>query len=239
MREEENIRGEVLSALYAAAEEEYRRFNRSLIPGDIAPILGVRIPALRKIAKKIAAEKGREYLKALSQAEKTGRVYYEELLLHGMMIGYLDCRRKEREKLLTAFIPVIDNWSVCDSSCITYKFMKTDREEWFAYLHSYVGSEGEYAVRFALVCMLNFFVTEPFVDRVLKVLEEVRHEGYYVKMAAAWTVSVCYTKFPEETLGFFKNNALDDFTHNKAIQKIRESLQVSREEKEALKKWRR
>lgn len=237
MRDEQNMAGEVRSLLHASAEEEYRRFNRSLIPGNIAPILGVRIPALRKIAKKIAKEKGREYLEELYQAEETGRVFYEELLLHGMIIGYLDCGRGEREKLLAAFIPAIDNWSVCDSSCITYKFMKTDMEEWFAYLRGYVGSEGEYEVRFAIVCMLNFFVTEQFILRVLKVLEEVRHEGYYVKMAVAWAVSVCYVKFPEEAFEFLKDNQLDDFTHNKAIQKIRESLQVSREEKEALKKW--
>lgn len=237
MREKQNIAVEVRSFLNVSAEEEYKRFNRSLIPGDIAPILGVRIPVLRKIAKKIAKDRGREYLEELYEAEKKGQVCYEELLLHGMVIGYLDCRIEERKRLLDLFIPFIDNWSVCDSSCITYKFMKGDMEEWFAYLCGYVGSQEEYGVRFAIVCMLNFFVTEQFIFRVLKVLEEVRHEGYYVKMAAAWAVSVCYVKFPEAALEFLKNNALDDFTHNKAIQKIRESLQVSTEEKEALKKW--
>ena len=61
----------------------------------------------------------------------------------------------------------------------------------------------------------------------------------YVKMAAAWAVSVCYVKFPEKTEVFLRKNLLDDFTHNKAIQKIRESYRVSKEEKERLKELRR
>ncbi len=230
-----NIINEIRKTLYDCAEESYRDFNRSLIPGDIAPILGVRIPKLRKIAKKAAKENGREYLGALLKEERGGHVFYEELLLHGMIIGYLKCERKEREKLLNEFVPVIDNWSVCDSSCITYKFMKTDMEEWFDYLLRYVNDEREYAVRFAVVCMLNYFITETFVDRVVDILEKLQHEGYYVKMAVAWALSVCYVKFPKKMKLFFKNNELDDFTCNKAIQKIRDSLQVSREEKEMLK----
>ena len=58
-------------------------------------------------------------------------------------------------------------------------------------------------------------------------------------MAAAWAVSVCYVKFPEKTEVFLRKNLLDDFTHNKAIQKIRESYRVSKEDKERLKELRR
>ena len=64
--------------------------------------------------------------------------------------------------------------------------------------------------------------------------EKVKHEGYYVKMAVAWAVSICYIKYPKETVEDLKKNTLDDFTHNKAIQKIRESYRVSEEEKENL-----
>ena len=46
---------------------------------------------------------------------------------------------------------------------------------------------------------------------------------------------MCYVKFPQKTRKFLENDTLDDFTHNKAIQKIRESYRVSKEEKEELK----
>ncbi len=60
-----------------------------------------------------------------------------------------------------------------------------------------------------------------------------------MKMAVAWAISVCYVKFSEKTEEFLRKNTLDDFTHNKAIQKIRESYRVSKEDKERLNQWKR
>lgn len=53
-------------------------------------------------------------------------------------------------------------------------------------------------------------------------------------MASTWLISVCIAKFPEETFIFFKDNALDVKTQNKAIQKSRESFRVSKEHKALL-----
>ena len=65
-----------------------------------------------------------------------------------------------------------------------------------------------------------------------------------MKMAVAWAVSVCYVKFPEKTRVLLERESeeaggLPDWTHNKAIQKIRESRRVSPEEKEALNRLKR
>ena len=165
---------------------------------------------------------------------------YEELMVRGMMIGYARLSKEEQRRELEAFVPYINNWAICDCCCATYKFMKKGQEEWFAFLKVYADSVQEYEIRFALVSMLDFFINEEYIDQVLEILGKVRHEGgYYVKMAAAWAVSVCYVKFPEKTEVFLRKNLLDDFTHNKAIQKIRESYRVSKEEKERLKELRR
>lgn len=222
-----------------AVDDEYRDFNKSLVPGETAPMLGVRLPLLREMSKKIAKENGREYIQILQKAEKEGNIYHEELLLHGTMIGYLKCNVKERKKLLDAFIPYINNWAVCDSSCMTYKFMKKDTEEWFSYLLKYANSDKEYDIRFAVVSMLDHFVTEEFIDRVLGVISRIHHDAYYVKMAAAWAVSVCYVKFPQETEVLLREGKLDDFTQNKSIQKIRESYRVSKEDKDRLLAYKR
>ena len=117
--------------------------------------------------------------------------------------------------------------------------MKKNQEEWFSFLEPYLNSSQEYEIRFAVVCLLDFFVQEAFIDRILNCFSDIHHEGYYVKMAVAWAVSVCYVKFPEKTEEFLLKNTLDDFTHNKAIQKIRESYRVSREEKEELNRLKR
>ena len=102
-----------------------------------------------------------------------------------------------------------------------------------------MSSTQEYEIRFAVVCLLDFFIQEDFIDRILSFFSSIHHDGYYVKMAIAWAVSVCYVKFPEKTESFLLQNTLDDFTHNKAIQKIRESFRVSKEKKEKLKQWKR
>lgn len=230
---------EIRKVLYENIDEKYKDFNKSLVPGETAPMLGVRLPVLRDIAKKIAKENGREYLQALIIEETKAQVYHEELLLHGITIGYLKCDIPERTELLDAFVPYIDNWAVCDSSCMTYKFMKKDTQYWFDYLLNYAKRLNEYEIRFAVVCMLDHFVTEDYIEPVLEVMRTIRHEGYYVKMAVAWAVSVCYVKFPEQTMKLFTENALDDFTHNKSIQKIRESYRVSKDDKELLNKLKR
>ena len=230
---------DIRALLRESADEKYMEFNSSLVPGETTPMLGVRMPKIREIAKKIAKENGREYILAVKAAEERGDVYQEEFLLHGIVIGYLKCDIKERMELLDEFVPVISNWAVCDCSCMTYKFMKKDAEEWFSYITKYLDSGEEYQIRFAVVCMLDHFVTDDFIDQVIRVMGQIKHEGYYVKMAVAWAVSVCFVKFPDRTRAFLQDNEMDDFTQNKSIQKIRESYRVSKEDKEWVKTLKR
>ena len=117
--------------------------------------------------------------------------------------------------------------------------MRDFPEEWMPFIKIYLASKQEYELRFAVVCLLDFFVNETYIEQVLDVLVQVHHDGYYVKMAVAWAISVCYVKFPEKTEKILEENLLDDFTHNKSIQKIRESYRVTKENKERLQKMRR
>lgn len=230
----DQIVAHIREQLYASADDSYKDFNRSLVPGEIAPMLGVRVPKLRDIAKQIAKSDGDTYIDAIKCLESKHQAYHEELMLHGMVIGYMKCDTDTRKRLLNEFVPMIDNWAVCDSSCMTYKFMKKDPGDWYPYLQNFLTCREEYSIRFAVVAFLDHFVNEEYIDLILSDLKAVRHEGYYVKMAVAWALSVCYVKFPEKTERLFTENILDDFTHNKAIQKIRESYRVTKEEKERL-----
>ena len=64
-------------------------------------------------------------------------------------------------------------------------------------------------------------------------------EEYYVKMAIAWLIAECFTKFPEETLGFLKSTKLPKWTFNKTISKICDSYRVDDEMKELLRRMRK
>ena len=232
MKESNQITAWLRGELQKHIDETYKQFHTSLVPG-LTKMMGVRIPILRELAKKAAKE---DYYGFIEDFQPE---IYEEVMIRGMMIGYAKFSMEEQKRELKKFIPLINNWAVCDSCCTTYKFIKKNQEEWFSFLEPYLNSSQEYKIRFAVVCLLDFFVQEAFIDRILNCFSDIHHEGYYVKMAVAWAVSVCYVKFPEKTEEFLLKNTLDDFTHNKAIQKIRESYRISKEEKERLNQWKR
>ena len=95
--------------------------------------------------------------------------------------------------------------------------MKKDQEYWYGYLQKWLKSSREYEIRFGVVCLLDFFINEAYIDAVLEEMKKIHHDGYYVKMAVAWAVSICYIHFPEKTQKLLKENSLDDWTHNKTI----------------------
>lgn len=205
--------------LMELVDENYRQFTSALIP-NINNVLGVRIPELRKMARQLAQADWRTYL------ERADDVYFEEIMLQGLVIGYVKTNIEEVLSYVAKFVPKIDNWSVCDSFCIGLKFTATNRERVWEFLQPYLKSDQEYDIRFGVVMLLDYYVEEAYIHQVLQWLDCIKHEGYYVKMAVAWAVSICYVKHPEPTLAFLTHNSLDDFTYNKSLQKITESLRV-------------
>lgn len=218
--------------LFNLAEPDYQQFSTRLLPG-IDHILGVRVPILRKIAQKIAKGDWRSYLKTADDQ------YIEEIMLQGMVIGYAKCDVEERLAYISAFVPKINCWSVCDVFCNGLKFAKTNKREVWEFLQPYFSAKDEYLQRFAAVMLLEFFIDLEYIDHVLAALDQIKHEGYYVKMAVAWAISICYIKLPQPVMAYLKENALDDFTYNKALQKITESLRIDAQTKKILRDMKR
>lgn len=230
---------EIKMRLEQIAEEDYKKFNENLLPGT-EHVLGVRMPKLRALAKEVAKEDFRTYLdEAHEKISADKGSYHEEIMLEGLVIAYAKMELEERFFYLDRFVPKIHNWAVCDCCSNTYKFMEKYQEESFAYIDKYLHSQREYELRFGIVSLLDHFMNDTYIDQVLAICECTRHEGYYVKMAVAWTLSICYVKYPAKTRMLLEKNTMDDFTHNKTIQKIRESYRVSKEEKEGLKNLKR
>ena len=228
---------EIREQLRSLSEEDYKEFNRKLIPG-VKHVMGIRLPAMRKLAREAAKEDFRSYLE--EAREKIGpESFHEEIMMQGLILGYAKMDREERSRYLDEFVPKIGNWAVCDSCVTGYKFMEKDPEYWFDYLRKFQDSREEFELRFMIVAMMSHFVDKEHIDEILEYCGKIRHEGYYTKMGVAWTVQVCYVKFPDKTRRFLEQDTMDDFTHNKAIQKIRESYRVSREEKEELNRLKR
>lgn len=205
--------------IFDRAEEDYKKFQSGPIPGEDR-MLGVRLPHLRELAKEIAKEDWRGYLKT-AQSD-----YYEEILLQGLVIGYGKAEPEETLRYATEFIPKITNWAICDSFCTGLKTAKKNPKLVWDFIQPYLHSTKEFELRFGVIMMLAHFINDEYIDEVLSLLDSIRHDGYYVKMGVAWAVSVCFVKYPEKTMAYLKASNLDNFTYNKSLQKIIESYRV-------------
>ena len=228
----EQITETVRARLGALAEPDFAAFQAKLIP-TVAPerILGVRSPALRALAKELRRQgKGAAFLDALPHA------FLEENMLHAFLLN----EEKDLAALLprlTAFLPEIDNWAVCDG--LAPKAFKKAPEAAFALVRGWLKSEREYTVRFGLVTLLRFYLDEEFRPEGLELAAGLRREEYYIRMANAWYFSFALIKQYEAALPYLTERRLDPWTHNKAIQKAVESFRISAERKARLKALRR
>lgn len=228
MNDKESVRRELLSL----AEEKYQKFASGLIP-NCNNLIGVRIPNIRKIAKRIAKENPIEYLGNIND------IYFEETMLKALIIGNMKDDIEIVLEQVALFIPKVSNWSICDSFCNELKIVRSHKEIVWKFLQKYWQSEEPYEIRVAVVIFLFHFIEKKYLDDLMFVFDVIKNDDYYVKMAVAWAISMCFVKFPKETMEYLKNNNLDKETYNKALQKIRESLQVDKETKELIKTMKR
>ena len=212
-------------------DSEYAKFNQKLCPDTKKKMLGIRVPVLRKLAQKIVKEYNwQEFLK---QADDN---YFEEVLLQGLVIGYAKIPIDEKLEYIKWFVPKIDSWAISDTFCPTLKIKPQDLPKVWEFIQSYLNASQEFYVRFAVIMMLDYYITDEYVDNVIEKLDKISHEGYYVKMAVAWTVCEIGIKFNEKAMKYLKGeNHLDKFTFNKALQKMRESYRIDPKQKEILK----
>eukprot|EP00831_Metopus_contortus_P058888 TRINITY_DN5097_c0_g1_i6.p1 TRINITY_DN5097_c0_g1~~TRINITY_DN5097_c0_g1_i6.p1 ORF type:complete len:170 (-),score=25.43 TRINITY_DN5097_c0_g1_i6:146-655(-) len=119
------------------------------------------------------------------------------------------------------------------------KIVTKHQDTFWKFIQPYLDSDREFFVRFGVVMLLSYYVDEEHISLVLERLDSITHEGYYVKMAVAWAVSVCYVKFPNITHAHLENSSLDNATYNKAIQKICESYRADEEAKNILRGMKR
>ncbi len=212
------------------ADIKYRDFQAKIIKDDNVNLIGIRIPDLKKIAKFISKNDYMEFIK-LNRHE-----FYEENVLHGLILGYIKVPTDELLKLVDEFIPYIDNWATNDITDSNLKAFKTID---VSHVLNYVKSSNPWEVRFGFTLLLSHYVTECNLDIIFKACNDNKKTDYYVGMAIAWLLSVCYIKHPKKTKAYLLKNDLEKFTLNKTISKICDSYRVPKETKNELKKLRK
>ena len=214
----------VRKELEIIAEADYKKFSASLIPG-VENLLGIRIPILRNMAKKLA----KEDWKGCMEWEDT--VYFEEIMLQGLVLGYAKAPVEEILEYARKFIPKIDNWSINDSFCSNFKIARKEPQKVWDFLMTYKDSRDEFKIRVVAVMLMNHFLNDDHIDDVLKVLGELEIVGYYTSMGVAWAYATAWAKYPEKTKSYLKEHPIEPETYHKTLRKCLESYRISDKDK--------
>ena len=221
----------LINYLNNIGEEKYKDFNSKLVLTKYK-MYGIKVPILRDIAKKISKTNIISFLDIVKSNS------YEEVMIEGLVISYI----KEVDlciKYFNKFINKIDNWAICDTCISSMKIVNKNKELFLKQIKKYIESKNEYVVRVGVVLLLNYYIEDSYIDLVFDIINSINREDYYINMAIAWLVSVCFVKYRNKTFKYLNDNKLNRFTYNKSIQKIIESYRVSLEDKEILRSMKR
>ena len=214
--------------LFQLQDKSYRDFQSKLIPTiPVETIIGVRIPAIRKLAKEYG--KDPESVEFLKQLPHT---YYDENILHALLVAEI----KDYEacvKEVECFLPYVDNWAVCD--IFSPKVFRKNKDKLIDKIREWTASDPPYTCRFGMEMLMTHFLDEDFRVEYLEIPAAVHSEEYYVNMMIAWFYATALAKQWDATIGYIEDQRLDTWTHNKTIQKARESYRITPEQKEYLK----
>ncbi len=234
-KKKSGIPTEIQTQLSELADPKYKEFHQKLVP-NLNPdaIIGVRTPALRKLAKQMrkdaltdpqAAAKLEEFLNDLPH------VYYDENQLHAFIIAEekdFDLALRQVEQ----FLPYIDNWATCDQ--LSPKAFQKNPEELLPHIYGWIDSGDTYPVRFGIVTLMNLYLGDEFRPGQMDKVAQIRSDEYYVKMAVAWYFATALAKRFDIARNYIEKRRLDPWTHNKTIAKAIESDRIVEEHKNYL-----
>ncbi len=221
---------ELKKELILLSDEKYKKFSSSLLP-NVDNILGVRLPTLRKIAKKIAKSNYKDFL------IQNDNSFAELTLIEAMVIGLIK-DENEAFELAENFISKITNWSICDTFCASFKFFSKNKTKTMKLLEKYLNSKNEFESRFCFVVLLMYFIEDDYVY-VFDCLKNFNNNAYYAKMAAAWCLSYCLIKkFDTCILDIQKNNIMP-WVARKGVTKALESYRLNEIQKKKLIEFRK
>lgn len=235
-------------------EPKYREGHLKVInalPGR--RILGLHMPEMKAVAKELAsrddaAEIIRGFEKeALSEAVEGygSRLVYEETVVWGLMINAMKITWEARAEFMRNYIPVLDNWAVCDTFCGSMKWVKDNpagarkgmcsHAMLWEFMQPYWTSDKEFEVRFAIVASLVHFLDDEWFPKVFEKLDSLDFETvvsqygdspYYVRMAVAWLLATALAKMPEQTRAFVNASGLPENVRRLYARKARESFRT-------------
>lgn len=195
---------------------KYKMFQKRLIKTE-KEIIGVRLPILRVLVKKYPFELNEIDMNHLS---------LEEMLMLIIKITDINKPFNELKMDLNKILPYLDNWQETDTLASSLKHFKHNQEEGLVFIYELL-KQDTFQIRLGLALLLNYYINDFYLDEIFSIVESIKNQEYYVKMAIAWLLSFCFIKYPKRTKQYLKISSIDDWTYNKTIQKCIESHALS------------
>ena len=208
----------------AQGNETYAVFNKRIVNTNM-PIIGVRVPDLRRLARGLAPNISAADISKLLTAKNES---FDYVLLCGLLITHARLDDQMAIDLTKQYLPRVDSWAHID--IFVEKKRRFAGEVWWDFALECLQNEAEFTVRYSVISLMTNFLDEAHIDQVFAALRNVKHDGYYVKMALAWLYATAAVHFFELTLAELENGHIDAWTRNKAYQKMRESQRFTPEE---------
>ena len=219
---------EIQERLFELQDEKYRDFQAKLIPtADPASVIGVRTPALRKLAKELSKKDDIDAF-----LEELPHGYFDENQLHAFILSGM----KDYGKCMSgvcSFLPFVDNWATCDQ--MSPKVFGKNKDDLLTHIKEWLRSDRTYTVRFAVGMLMEHFLGDDYDIAYPEMVAAIRSDEYYVNMMRAWYFATALAKQYDSAVRFIEEKKLDRWTHNKAIQKSVESYRITPEQKTYLK----
>ncbi len=216
--------------LKTLADSKYKEFSDGLVPGTEFSF-GIRVPVLRSTAKEISKGNYAEFLEC-----KKGN-YREEIMLEGLVMSLIKCDYPEMLGMMKVYADKITSWETCD--IVSFKGLKKYLPEFFNDVEYFIYNENPWVVRYGFGVLMEFYLTDEYIDRVLEYVNSVNSDFYYVQMMQGWLVATAAAKCRDKTMAFLADNNLNSVTQNMAVRKIRESNRISPEDKELVKQFKK
>lgn len=209
----------------AQGNETYAAFNKRIVNTKM-PVIGVRVPDLRRLARELApSTSAADISKLLLKAQNES---FDYVLLCGLLITHARLDDQTTIDLAKQYLPHVDSWAHID--VFVEKKRRFAGEVWWDFALECLQNEDEFTVRYGVISLMTNFLDEAHIDQVFAVLRNVKHDGYYVKMALAWLYAMAAVNFFELTLAELENGQIDAWTRNKSYQKMRESRRFTPEQ---------
>lgn len=208
------------------SDSKTKEFNSRIINTKYE-MLGIKTPQMKNMAKEISKTDIVSFLELCTDT------YYEEVMIEGYLLSYI----KDPDifiEYFNRFVLKIDNWALCDSVISYCKIMK--KVDFSNKAETYIYSNREFVQRAGYVMYLNHYIDDDHINDIYH-LVTIPSDYYYVNMAIAWLLAACFVKYRAMILDLLKSKELSPFVQNKTISKIRDSYQVSKEDKELVKTY--